>query len=190
MTLIIVPSAKQTSISPISIMPYLFWYKRGSIKNFIVLISLCFLALSTAYYFKGEGLILFCLSPMLIATVMFNQSYYMFYSCFLKYSDIKLSNISLSCLKPYFKSFFYISSVLFLIALFSGFYLATLDNEFFALVPYIFSAIQIIVLVIFEGLMVMVIKTEFIKNNVDIKNIDDQINDMRGILYKHLINSN
>lgn len=46
------------------------------------------------------------------------------------------------------------------------------------------------VFLIFEGLMVMVIKTEFIKNNVDIKNIDDQINDMRGILYKHLIDSN
>lgn len=80
MTTYFVPSTKLTSISPLSIMPYLYWYKRGSIKNFIILISLCFLALSTAYHFKGEGLILFCLSPILIATVLCNQSYYMYYN--------------------------------------------------------------------------------------------------------------
>jgi len=132
--------------------------------------------------------------PISVLAFSINYSVFLFWSYFIRNTDknLKIKNVPLLCLKPYFEFYWIIISFFFIIlSIAACFFFKPFTSGSLTGIPLVFLIITIISYKLLEKSILTAFISEGIRNNVDIKNtsLDSIYVDAREILTKKLIDT-
>lgn len=157
------------------------WYILTVISLFFIMVLL-----------DGDGAIVSF--PVSVLAYSINYKVYLFWCYFVRYADknLKIKNISLSCLKPYFEFYWIIISFFFiLLSIFVCLTFRFNKSNTIEGITMCFLVITFISYIILRQSIIVAFISEGVRNNVDIKNttLDSIYVNAREILTNKLINT-